>query len=315
MNRILLFAWLLSAAMFSSCNDSTKEKPVIDPEEGMYEQANLWFDNGRAVDQQKADVFYILPTCVFDWTDAEGNTCRFASLTDPDQRAAMQPSYELADRIFADSANFFAPYYRHISLDVWIEGEEAVTSLFPEAMQDIRRAFRHYLTYMNQGRPFVLAGFSQGGKCVVELIKEMEPEVAQRLIAAYVCGYRVTADDIASSSLLKPAQGADDTGVAIVYNTATRPEAMCNVVAEGNLWTINPASWTTDCEPHALNDSVSIRIDAEHHLLLADGVDEQAALVPVLESLFPLGNLHLQELTLYEERIRENVKERIRAWR
>lgn len=312
MNKLHIFASLLIALLsLTGCQqDHTQNQ---DPEADMYQAAELWFDNGRTVDNGLADVFYVLPTCVFDWTDAEGNVCHYASLTDSAQRAAMQPSYELAERIFADSANFFAPYYRHISLDVWTEGEDAVSRLFPYSMQDIRRAFAHYLQHCNQGRPFVLAGFSQGAKCVVELIKEMDPSTAERMIAAYVCGYRITADDIAASALLKPAQGAEDTGVAIAYNTVTRVESICQVVANGNQWTINPASWTTDTDVHALNDSVQIHIDADSKLLVAEGVDEQSAFVPVLEALFPVGNLHLQELTLYQEQLRKNVKQRIKA--
>lgn len=40
-----------------------------------------------------------------------------------------------------------------------------------------------------------MAGFSQGGKAVVELLKTMPADAMRRLVAAYVLGYKVTPAD------------------------------------------------------------------------------------------------------------------------
>ena len=279
-----------------------------------YENAEYWFDNGREIDESLADVFYILPTCVFDWQDSLGVTQHFASLTDEVQRGKMQPSYELADEIFADSANFFAPYYRHITLDSWMEGDSVVAERFPYAMADIYDAFHYYLKHWNNGRPFVLAGFSQGAKCVVELMKNMDADVAKRMVAAYVCGYRITQEDLAASANIKPASSANDTGVTIAYNTVADTLGICPTLSEGNVLVTNPASWTTDFESHPLNDSVSICIDPQHKVLVTTGIEAEKFFVPSLANIFPLGNLHLQELLLYKDVLKENVKTRIRAF-
>lgn len=282
----------------------------------MYAEPSYWYDNGKEIDETLADVFYILPTCVFDWADSTGKVCHYASLTDSVQRSAMLPSYQLADKIFADSANFFAPYYRHISLNTWMEGEETVKERFPYAMNDIREAFRYYLKEKNNGRPFVLAGFSQGAKCVVELIKEMDQETASRMIAAYVCGYRVTAEDTCKTTFIRAAQRFNDTGVTIVYNTVGREQATAAILVEGNVMAINPASWTTDTLPHSLNDSITIRLCHQlNNTLIADGIHSEDCFVESLESLFPIGNYHLLELTLYQDKLQDNVKERIKAYK
>lgn len=304
-----VFILVLLTAMLQSCG--TSEHVVSD---SIYNDAANWYHNGRQVDKKLVDVFYVLPTVSFDWKDENGKVQHYASLTDPQQREAMQPSYELADAIFADNANFFAPYYRHITLDSWMEGEDVVKERFPKAMDDIRAAFRHYMDNDNGGRPFILAGFSQGGKCVVELVKSLTKKEASRFVAAYVCGYRVVAEDVVGAPYLKPAQSATDTGVTIVYNTVTNPSAECGVVSHGNIYTINPASWTTDNDYHQLNDEVSLRIDPESKLIVAKGIDAEANFVPMLERLFVKGNLHLQELTLYQDVLRKNVKERINAF-
>ena len=55
----------------------------------------------------------------------------------------------------------------------------------PLSMEDISAAFDYYMDNYNEGRPFVLAGFSQGGKAVVELVKHAPAEVLERMVAAY----------------------------------------------------------------------------------------------------------------------------------
>lgn len=281
-------------------------------ENDLYADPQNWYDNGRAVDTMLADVFYILPTCVHDWTDENGQVQHYASLSDTTHRRRMLPSYQLADEIFADSANFFAPYYRHITLESWSEGDSVIEARFANAMADIRQAFAYYLQHHNHGRNFVLAGFSQGAKCVVELLKEMDDETYGRLVAAYVCGYKVTTEDLASK-YIRPITDATDTGVTICYNTVTDVTGLSNSITQGTAYVCNPASWSTDTLPHMLNDSVELRIDPQHHVLLAKGIDAEQQYIPSLSKLFPLGNLHLLELTLYHDCLQTNVKQRIAA--
>ena len=45
------------------------------------------------------------------------------------------------------------------------------------------------------------------------------PEYLERMVAAYVVGYSITEDFLKANPHLKFAEGADDTGVIISYNT------------------------------------------------------------------------------------------------
>ena len=282
--------------------------------ETMYDNPTYWYDNGRVKDESLADVFYVLPTCVHDWTDSTGTLCHHASLTDAKQRERMLPSFQLADDIFADSANFFAPYYRHISLEAWMGGPDTIASCFPRAMNDVRNAFHHYLKVWNNSRPFILAGYSQGAKCVIELLKELDDETASHLIAAYVCGFKITPDDTASTPYLRKAEKSNDTGVTINYNTVSDTAAIISELTGNSLYIINPASWTTDTREQQLNDTVTIQIDSTHNVLVAKGVDPMSVYRPKLDKLAPKGNLHMMELTLYHDQLQQNVKQRIRAF-
>lgn len=278
-----------------------------------YEQEIYWFDTGRKIDAEKADVFYILPTCVWDWTDSLGNIHHYADPLNQKQREDMEPSYILAEDIFADSCNFFAPYYRQITLECWMEEENIINERFGFAMQDINDAFKYYLDNFNNGRPFILAGFSQGAKAVVELLKGMDENTAGNLIAAYVIGYSVSEEDLKANPAIKPAMGEFDTGVTVCYSTVTEIEAISPALSFSSIC-INPVNWTTDTVKAELNDSTSITVDREHNVLIASGINEDRYYIPELGKLFKPGNLHLQELYFYEDFLRRNVKSRCSAF-
>ena len=194
----------------------------------------------------QADVFYILPTCVWDWTDSQGRTVHFADVRNPEHIAAMLPSNELAYDIFGKYADFYSPYYRQITLDSWTS-DEIAEERFPYAMEDVCRAFDYYMEHWNDGRPFFLAGFSQGAKCVVELLKSLDEDEYSRLIAAYVIGYKVTESDMRNPNI-RPAQSADDTGVTVCYNSVESVASVSPGLAASE-FCINPLNWSCGPEP------------------------------------------------------------------
>lgn len=303
-----LYLFLSPLTAFMLCGCALNGAPA------RYSDCSLWYDNGKDTDPDKADVFYVIPSCIYDWTDAQGTVQHNACVQDSVQRVRMSWSFTAADDIFADSANFFSPYYRQITLNAWSMDAQLRDSCLELALDDVRNAFSYYLDHLNQGRPFILAGFSQGARCALQLLREMSPDVADRMIAAYLIGYPITQQDLDSCSLIRPAHGASDTGVCIAFSTVTDTAAASDLINGGNAVVINPASWTTDSRRHRLNDSVSVSIDRTHKLLVAHGIDPMQAYKPKLSGIIPIGNLHLLELQLYGESLKSNVKERIKAY-
>lgn len=275
-----------------------------------YSNEQLWFELSSDVDKS-VDVFYILPTCIWDWEDEEGNISHYADPFNESQREAMQGSYELARDIFANSScNFFAPYYQQISLESWIEGDSVVSSRFPFTMNDIQAAFDYFLENKNNNRPFILAGFSQGGKGVVELLKTISQEEYNRMIAAYVIGYRVASDELEEYSTIQQATNSSDIGVVVNYNSVATIDAICPVLSPSSIC-INPISWTTATTPAVLNDSVTVSVNNQYNVLLVEGFDSELYYEPILSNIFAQGNYHLQELYFYQENLTSNVIERI----
>ena len=67
-----------------------------------------------------------------------------------------------------------------------------------------------------------------------------------RMIAAYVIGYSVTDEYLAENPHLKFAQGPNDTGVIISYNTEAPNVQENNPVLLPGAIAINPITWTRE---------------------------------------------------------------------
>lgn len=323
---LLLSGWIM--LLLSGCSDHAEATnlPVV-PD---YSQTEYWFEGGDT-DEMAYDVFYIVPTCVFDWQDAEGNICHWMDPDNPSHRASVDGPIRLARGIFADEANFYAPYYRQITIESWTESEQEIDSRFETAYSDIASAFHYYLLHFNEGRPLILAGHSQGGKAVIELLcREMDDETYNRMIAAYPLGYPVR--DEKHSPYLIPAAKADDTGVFITFSSVSSPDKLTPLLS-GSRAAINPLNWRTDSEPGtkeqhlgavftaATGDIVSeeahmisASLDDATKALVLSGIDPQAYYEPALADLFPPGNYHVVELNLFYRNLQQNVKERAAAF-
>ena len=306
---LLLTLAALATVSVSSCRTQSGGTDTFIPAAPDWSDKAAWYISEPAT-APEADIFYILPTCVWDWTAEDGQLCRYSDYSRTDHIEAFMPSVELAEDIFAQGQyGFYCPYYRQISLNVWMDGEAAVEELFP--MDDVSEAFDYYLEHYNNGKPFVLAGFSQGGKAVVELVKHLPAEAYGRMAAAYAIGYRISDEELAQYPQLFPAMDSTGTGTIICYNSVATPDAACGVLSPSDVC-INPVNWTTNATPAELNDSVTVTVDTDHHLLIVDGLDPEHYYAPSLASTFPLGNYHLQELTLYQDHLRRNTALRVR---
>lgn len=300
--------------------------------------STLWYDGGNRltnIDEKQPDVFYLLPTCLFAWADSTGTQHYNADPKNAAHRQAWLLSAQLADTIFATKANLFLPYYRQATFGT--PDSATYNAAHKTAVDDANDAFDYYIKHLNNGRKFILAGFSQGGNLVTEVLKHMDDETYKRLIAAYVVGYSITAEDTVKQSghllsHVKLAKDASSKGVTINFMSVTTPDAASNILGKGNIGCINPVSWTTSSQPAVLlsahsnpkaddtrfpygtavvprshQTEVSVSVDRQNHVLIVNGVNPDRYTFAPLLSLFPKGNLHLQELFFYGDYIRRNV--------
>lgn len=316
--------FLLAAVGFllfhaTGCNSSDDPAPAIEavyvPVAPDYADQQMWTLLLNDTDGTGADVFYIPSTWEYDWYTADGRVSHHADPSRTDHRANMSIEIDGVAEYMAESNNFYSPYYRHITLDSWATlNEDTINRRYHDvAFVDIERAFTHFLEHHNHGRPIILAGFSQGGKSVVELLKVMDADTRERLVAAYVMGYKVTPADVADHPYIVAAKDSVDTGVVICYNSVSDVQYVKPVVSAPNVMCINPVNWRTDAIPAILDDTVTVVLDPVAKVLVVDGYD--GSYLPNILDILNTGDYHGAEPWLYSECLRKNFNQRIEAFR
>lgn len=149
---------------------------------------------------------------------------------------------------------------------------------------------------------------------MIELLKhEITPEIYQHLVASYAIGYTITQEELDNYPYLRMAKDSTDVGVIIGFNSVTKPEAI-SPLFKNNIVCINPLNWKTDASPGVSYQGFTASIAPSIHTIVVTGIDEDKYYIPSVEVLLPKGNLHVEEFNLYNQNLRKNVLQRIRAF-
>lgn len=301
---------------FQNRNDHSYDEEVPQsyiPQSPDYSDPTMWITEDQDPQGTGADVFYVVSTWEEDWTTAEGLVCHYADVWNPTHRERMAIEMNRAAAYMAPGNRFYAPFYRHTTIDAWVtQNEDTVENRTRLAMGDVCAAFDRFQANRDQSRPLILAGFSQGAKAVVELLKHISDETYSQLAAAYVLGYKVTPEDTASCHRIRPAQGETDTGVTICYNTVKDVNCAKPIIS-ATCFAINPVNWRTDATPAILHDSITVVLSPEHHVLVVKGYSGSE--YAPYKDLINVGDIHSCEPWLYSECLQKNIAVRARAWR
>ena len=242
---------------------------------------------------------------------------------------------------YEDSTNVFMPYYRQASLrvqaDAWKKTGDVRNALkYASPYADITAALDYYFENYNNGRPFILAGHSQGSaicSLVLENYFKEHPEYYERMVAAYVIGFSVTRDDLEANPHLKFATGETDTGVIISWNTEgpkNIEENAPNAVLRPNAISINPLNWKLDDTYAPASENLgSLVLNEETDETKISDIGADAQIVPErgvivtnanyepmtgMEDIFGSQSFHNGDYTFYYNNIKDNVAKRIAAY-
>ena len=313
------YGWSLVAlcALMAACagkNDAVAGGGQYIPEEPDYGDSTFWYVREAAKPGTGADVFYLVSTWEKDWVAEDGRVCHYADVHRAEHRGRMAIEIGGVAECMGDGNNFYSPYYRHITIEAWATlNEDTVNNRFRLSFDDLQQAFNVFLQRRAPGRPFVLAGFSQGGKAVVELLKAMPEGVRGDLVAAYVLGYKVTPADTLASDNIRAAQDSTDTGVTVCYNSVSDIRYIQPMVAAPCAMCINPVNWRTDSIPATLRDTITVAVSPQHQVLVLHGYSG-SEYSPIMGFL-NVGDFHSCEPWLYQECLRKNIKARVEAFR
>lgn len=315
-----------AATAEASETESSVESAEAAPD---YSNAENWAYLETEDTDKTADVFFISPS-VYGGSD---DACNM-SLSDTDTKESFVGAINMEKGIYDADSRFFAPYYRQIGLNVYEMPEADREPYLETAYADVRDAFLYYMENYNEGRPIILAGFSQGADMCLRLMKDLfdDETLADQLVACYAIGWRITQGDLDEYPHLKVASGENDTGVIVSFNSEAEDINDSLMIPEGTkTFAINPLNWKTDSTPadKSLNQGAcftdySGEITSEIPELTGAYIDETRGALKVPDvspedypaglSIFTDGVYHLYDYQFFYRNLQENVQTRIDAF-
>ena len=278
-------------------------------------------------DEKDADLFLIAPTV---YTGDRTNM----SVGEKKSLNKITAALNMERGIYEDYCRMYAPFYRQVAMSVYSLNSIDREPYLELAYEDISSAFKWYLENENGGRPIILAGFSQGADMCLRLVKEYfgDEELMDKLVAVYAIGWSFDEEDVLQYPQLKPATGADDTGVIICFDCETEEVTdsfICPARKTG--YCINPLCWRTDSAPasHVLNLGACFTdkdgniteeipqfcgayIEPGRGVLKITGIDDSLYENPV--PALPAGSLHVYDYMFFYRNLQANVKNRIEKY-
>lgn len=295
----------------------------------IYADADNWAYLELAADGKAADTFFICPT-VYGGAGGEMNW----TTRDEATAAAFVGATNMEKGIYDENTRFFAPFYRQTSLYGYEQSPDVLRKSLDSSYADVKDAFEYYLRHCNNGRPIVLAGFSQGADMCIRLLKDYfsDAKLSKQLVACYAIGWYITEEEMAANPQIHFAQAADDVGVLIAFGTEAPDAEPCVVhPADVKSLCINPLSWTTDTAPadKALNKGACFTdysgsvtrevpeltgayIEPERGVLIATDVTPDE--YPAFLSFAGPGIYHIYDYQFFYRNLQENVNLRIESY-
>ncbi len=260
------------------------------------------------------DVFFVHPT-TFVSRDAWNQSLDDTTTNETTDQMVMQGQASA----FNACCRVYAPRYRQATLaSFFVEGDSAPQAL-DLAYSDVVAAFRYYLATFNRGRPFVMAGHSQGSRHLDFLLAEeiAGTALAEQMVAAYPIGF-----ELDGSNGIAICQTATQTGCQVTWNSVG-PRAGSLFASPDNIC-VNPLTWLTDGAhaPHEANlGAVNFDGSDAHEPGAADAQCREGRLrVSEIRSdhytLMPLGrdNFHIYDYALFYVNVRQNAQARVDAY-
>lgn len=296
-----------------------------------YADNNNWMLLPKQNDKP-VDIFYLYPT---SWSVKDSSEYPVCSIDLKKMRKTAKSNAEKQASAFETVGNIYAPYYRQLAVAFILNrpAEDRADYFGGVPAADAIAAFDYYIRHYNNGRPFILAGHSQGAALIKEILftyMKENPDVYSRMAAAYVIGYSVTEQEMTDHPWLKFAEGAEDTGVIISYNTESPELSGTNTILLPGSIAINPISWTRTATPAPAdrNPGSYIKVNGEMTLVkkLADATVNPRRGTVICSSVspaefksknaafFPAGVYHSFDIAFYYMSLRQNAQLRTDAF-
>ena len=211
----------------------------------------------------------------------------------------------------------YAPRYRQATLYSFMDDSGDGPQALALAYNDVKAAFDHFLNHYSKGRPFILAGHSQGSNHLDKLLREdiFGTALEERLVAAYPIGFSLANDGI------RVCQSSDETGCIVTWNSVG-PDVGSYGDPSNNIC-VNPLTWRQDNvhADHSANIG-AMSFDADRlEPGAADAICSggQLTVSEIRSDNFdsePMGedNYHIYDYNLFYASIHDNAIERVNKY-
>ncbi len=261
-----------------------------------------------------------------------------------------QPPNDLQTIAFTDAAmrgasiynaccKVYAPRYRQVSLGAFGDKTGSGAKALEIAYADVETAFDYFLEHHSRGRPFILAGASQGGRHIFKLLKSRinGTELADRMVAAYPLIFWMPKAQFAKDSPNIPVcSSPTQIGCVVTFNPVG-PHLRTGLNAfmdQTDIICVNPLTWKTDGAYAGFDLNIGTRTfktpkkllpgiadaqcDKDGRLLVSEIRTDMYDGIPLSRSLF-MGvfgrdNYHSIAGGLFYGNIRRNAKDRVDAY-
>ena len=292
---------------------------IHDPSDSVPAPLQASYEKDTAV-----DVFFIHPTT---YLGAEKSFGMNANISDAFLAAKTDYSPVLYQgSLFNVAGRLYAPRYRQTHISAYYPATSADTTLaiaaFELAYQDVKTAFEYYLANENKGRPIIIASHSQGTTHGIRLVKEFfdDKPLQKQLVAAYLVGIPVNPKVY---NAIKACDTPKQTGC--ICSWRTYKEGYTPAFIENEKFDVivtNPLTFNK-LIPNASWDANKGGVLTNFNKL-AKGVAEAKLTDKVLWTAKPKifgsflvknPNYHIGDYNLYYVNVRENVIERMKAYK
>lgn len=307
--------------------EATKEEAVEATASAVdYSDQSNWVYYGIGEDKD-VDLFLVCPTV--DTLDEEN-----MSLENEVMKKYFEGALNMERGIYEESARMYAPYYRQAAMNSYTQEAAERDRRLEFGYRDVSDAFAYYLEHENNGRPIILAGFSQGADMCYRLMGEYfgKEEMQEKLVACYAIGWACTDELMQKYPQIVPAESADDLGVVISFDCEA-PEVTETFVnpAGQKAHSINPLNWKTDGTPADKSENLGAcftgydgKIASEAAQLCGCYIDEERGTLKVTDvtpeeypakiDIFPEGAYHIYDYQFFFRNLQENVGHRVELY-
>ncbi len=266
---------------------------------------------------KEVDVFYIHPTVYgkgAHW-NASVNDKKINSKVD-NKPVRYQAT------VFNESCRVYAPRYRQAIVEVFYNETADGQKALDLAYEDVKAAFEYYLKHYNNGRPVIIASHSQGTCHSRRLLKDYfdGKPLSKQLVVAYAIGYTIIESMYSELKLCRDATETNCFVTWMSFKTGYEPTGNFSKASVS----INPLTWTSETNRVACEKSLGA-IGINFAKRFPEGCSTQVhdngrggtilwvkTTVPLVRLL---KNMHIVDYNLFWYDIRENVKQRIKAFK